>query len=407
MWHGAICPFQPRCTVKTQRRSIIDYVTTARNGGKTVQRISVINLPELRGKIVMDPETEYLYWFDASRDRWCCVKDGIFSLYRMLAMMLLTHEHELPNLKDIEAVATNMHASLSVVTLANSDQQKGAILPAIRFAVYKLANIIDENKVRGRSQFHAMALWVDSKGRVNSGVLMCRNVTAQDHIRARIKSIRSMEPWLVFYMKKIGEIIRSMQETLQLCRNDLLTCSSHYRAMYEEEDLSNNPPTGKALKRNSGCRTRLCTKLEQIVASLQSMPQISPHSKATQLLLNDIEEVLSALRSRSETIRTHSLLEVCTEATAFRLQRAHIEGVLTDVRICMQVPNLWTQNRCRQMHQRVLRIKTACETIDPRLWQRPAAHERCIRSLAETLALLSTNVEPAEVYKVLKQAARI
>jgi hypothetical protein len=178
------------------------------------ETLKVKFIPDSRQKLALEEVTQDFYWYDRKRDQWRHVQHGIYALRRMLRHMEHTHSVELPTLEQVQVACNELGLEFCDLRASNVDSPESKIAKAkLQAFIEALGKVLDEDKVDAQEHMNRIVVldYRDSRGRVNTGVVMCRTATAAQRLRQRINSIRSMDAWITFYGAIIERLIEEME----------------------------------------------------------------------------------------------------------------------------------------------------------------------------------------------------
>lgn len=175
-------------------------------------------LPSSRKKLALDEETKDFLWYNRDQEVWHLVRHGLYALRRMLRHMEHTHAQELPTLEQVEDACRELGLTFIDLNVTNVKSHGAKIAQArLQAFIDALGNVLNQDKVDAKEQLTRIIIldYRDSKGRVNSGVVMCRTATAADRLQQRINSIRSMDAWITFYGAIVERLIAEVEHHLR------------------------------------------------------------------------------------------------------------------------------------------------------------------------------------------------
>lgn len=272
---------------------------------KNCIRLEVEVLPQLRGKIVIDKAGDF-YYYNREKRRWYKVEHGIFSLYRSLCYMLDTHQGELPLLEDIQNVCRAGHIELVDLTTQNfADSWAIELQQRLSDRASLLRRVVDEHKKSAHDEIALVATFLDSKGRVNSGVLMCRTIKALEELERRVANIGSMAPWLQYYRTALIEYIEHLERVLGGCATKL-------------DELSKE----KNLKRAAAILSQYAKFVKQL--------SLKPYIHQQKYLVDDLEVMVRLLREE-DIQEINTMARISLNGVRIMMMRKPIELMMLHV----------------------------------------------------------------------------
>jgi hypothetical protein len=188
---------------------------------KSPHRLKVRYMPESGKKIAIrennsSPTTnnQDFYWWNSTKKTWCKVEHGIFELYASFTHILTNYQaNELPKLAEIEKLADDLQIEFVELGSANVILRSGK---RARLTITQILNhfgrVLEYEKRQAKAKYVLLVTLKDSRGRVNVGAFMCRNISAVARILSRNENIQQISLRIQYYQQLVLAYIQKLEQ---------------------------------------------------------------------------------------------------------------------------------------------------------------------------------------------------
>lgn len=240
------------------------------------------------GLIVWYATAGIMLYFRHLHKNWVAMtKKGVFAVYRAMCHILDNQIEEIPTIEQVRDAIRDLPIELK---LTEARQLIEAGVLDLRRTLYeqldKLGSVINPDKLKARRQMRMMILVTDSMGRLNIGVLLCRQVSAIDKLEERIESLKRMHLRVQYKRQVLIMLIGACETTLENIRALYATLSHVVTNISESQSDRNREANEREFN-------RLSTRVELELRKLT----LQPYLRTARHLTREITQIRSEVKA--------------------------------------------------------------------------------------------------------------